>query len=190
MLTWLPYYLENARGLSQMEMVRSAGIYYLTDASFAAIGGWISDLWVRQGGTPTVVRKSVMGTGFAIAIIATIGCSIAGRDTYFHWLLAAGVGCGFMGAGVFAFSQTLAGAQAAGKWTGLQNGFGNFAGITCPWLTGFVVDKTGRFLAAFAITAAVLVLGFIGWVFVIGRVEQVKWKVQPEAALAPAAANS
>ena len=176
MLTWLPYYLVRARGLSQMEMVRSAGIYYLTDASSAAIGGWISDLWVRRGGTPTLVRKSAMGTGFAIAIVATIGCSLAGRDTYFHWLLGAGVGCGLMGAGVFAFSQTLAGPQAAGKWTGLQNGFGNFAGLTGPWLTGFVVDKTGKFLAAFAITAAVLVLGLIGWVFVIGPVEEVKWK--------------
>ncbi len=176
MLTWLPFYLVRARGLSQLEMVRSAGIYYLTDASSAAVGGWFSDFWIRRGGTATLVRKSVMGTGFVIAIVATIGCSLAGPHTYFHWLLAAGVGCGLMGAGVFAFSQTLSGAQAAGKWTGLQNGFGNFAGIICPWLTGFVVDKTGKFFTAFIITAAVLVLGGIGWVFVIGPVEEVKWK--------------
>ena len=188
MLTWLPYYLERSRGLSPLEMVRSAGSYYLTDASSAAIFGLISDLWMRRGANATVVRKSVMGAGFVIAIAATVGCSLAGADTYFRWLLAAGVGSGMMGVGVFAFSQTLAGAQAAGKWTGLQNGFGNFAGITCPWLTGFVVDKTGSFLSAFAITAAVLVLGFIGWVFVIGPVEQVKWKFS-NVALLPAAAK-
>lgn len=183
MLTWLPYYLERARGLSPLEMVRSAGIYYLTDASSAAVFGWVSDFWMRRGGNATVVRKSVMGAGFAIAIIATIGCSLAGHDTYFRWLLAAGVGCGMMGVGVFAFSQTLAGPQAAGKWTGLQNGFGNFAGLIGPWLTGFVVDKTGKFLAAFVITAAVLVLGFVGWVFVVGRVEEVKWKPAKAPAL-------
>ena len=176
MLTWLPYYLVRERGLSQLEMVRSAFIYYLTDASSAAVGGWISDFWIRRGGSATVVRKSVMGTGFAIAIIATIGCSLAGHDTYFHWLLAAGVGCGLMGSGIFAFSQTLAGARAAGKWSGLQNGFANFAGIIGPWLTGLVVDKTGKFLAAFVITAAVLVAGVIGWVFVVGPVKEVKWK--------------
>lgn len=188
MLTWLPYYLENARGLSPREMVRSAGIYYLTDASSAAIFGWISDFWMRRGGNATVVRKSVMGAGFVIAIVATVGCSLAGADTYFRWLLAAGVGCGMMGVGVFAFSQTLAGAQAAAKWTGLQNGFGNFAGVIGPWLAGFVVEKTGSFLSAFAITAAVLVLGVIGWVFIIGPVEQVKWKTS-EAAMLPAAAK-
>ena len=189
MLTWLPYYLVRARGLTQFEMVRSAGIYYLTDASSAALFGWISDFWMRRGGNATVVRKSVMGAGFVIAIIATVGCSLAGPETYFRWLLAAGVGCGMMGVGVFAFSQTLAGAQAAGKWTGLQNGFGNFAGITCPWLTGIVVDKTGSFLSAFAITAAVLVLGLIGWVFVIGPVEQVKWKLDNASTL-PADLNT
>lgn len=183
MLTWLPYYLEHARGLSPLEMVRPAVLYYLTDASSAALFGWVSDFWMRRGGDATIVRKSVMGAGFVIAIIATIGCSLAGPDTYFRWLLAAGVGCGMMGVGVFAFSQTLAGTQAAGKWTGLQNGFGNFAGLIGPWLTGFVVDKTGKFLAAFVITAAVLVLGFVGWVFVIGPVEEVKWKPGKASAL-------
>lgn len=177
MLTWLPYYLVRARGLSMTEMVRSAGIYYLTDASSAAIFGWVSDFWMKRGGNATVVRKSVMGTGFIIAIIATGGCALAGPHTYFRWLLAAGVGCGMMGVGVFAFAQTLAGAQAAGRWTGLQNGFGNFAGIIGPALTGFVVDKTGSFVAPFAITAAVLVFGAIGWVFVIGPVQEVQWKV-------------
>ena len=183
MLTWLPYYLVRERGLSQLEMVRSAFIYYLTDASCAAIGGWASDFCIRRGRSATVVRKSVMGTGIAIAIIATIGCSLAGHDTYFRWLLSAGIGCGLMGSGIFAFSQTLAGAQAAGKWSGLQNGFANFAGIIGPWLTGLVVDKTGKFLAAFVITAAVLVAGAIGWVFVIGPVEEMKWKAIKASAI-------
>jgi MFS-type transporter involved in bile tolerance (Atg22 family) len=80
-----------------------------------------------------------------------------------------------MGVGVFAYAQTLAGPLAAGKWTGLQNGIGNFAGLIGPILTGFVVSETGSFLAAFAITVVILIVGFVSWVFVVGPIEEVNW---------------
>jgi MFS-type transporter involved in bile tolerance (Atg22 family) len=86
-----------------------------------------------------------------------------------------------IGVGVFAFAQTLAGRQAAGKWTGLQNGFGNFAGIIGPALTGFVVQRTGNFFAPFAITVAVLLIGGLGWIFVVGTVEEVNWALHSDA---------
>jgi len=175
MLTWLPYYLVHARGLSLQKMVQAAGAYYLTDATSAAVTGWFADFWMRHGGSATLVRKSVMGTGHVLALVATAGLALAGPQTYFAWLLAAGVGVGMMGVGVFAYAQTLAGPQAAGKWTGLQNGFGNFAGLIGPALTGFVVDKTGSFLAPFAITVAILILGLVGWVVVVGPLQQVNW---------------
>jgi phosphotransferase system glucose/maltose/N-acetylglucosamine-specific IIC component len=46
----------------------------------------------------------------------------------------------------------------------VQNGFGNFAGLIGPALTGFVPDKTSSFLAPFAIAVAMLILGLISWV--------------------------
>jgi MFS family permease len=189
MLTWLPTYLVQARGLSTMEMVRAAGAYYLTDATSAGITGWLADFWMRHGGSTTLVRKSVMGTGNAIAIVATAGCALAGPHTYFAWLLAAGVGCGMMGVGVFCYAQTLAGPHAAGKWTGLQNGFGNFAGLIGPVLTGVVVDKTGSFLAPFAITVVVLIIGFVAWVFIVGPVQEVNWPARITAAAVDAQAT-
>jgi len=187
MLTWLPFYLVRDRGLSMEQMVRSAGIYYLTDAASAAVTGWVSDYFMRRGASATLVRKSVMGIGYCIAIIAIAGLALAGPRSYFRWLLAAGVGIGMIGVGVFAFAQTLAGARSAGKWAGLQNGFGNFAGIIGPALTGYVVDKTGSFIAPFAITVAVLIIGGAAWVFVIGPVQEISWK--EEAAIEVVAAS-
>jgi MFS family permease len=183
MLTWLPFYLVRERGLSMEAMVRAAGIYYLTDAASAAATGWISDFWMRRGGSATVVRKSMMGIGYAIATVAIAGLAMAPARIYFAWLLAAGLGIGMMGVGVFAFAQTLAGPEAAGKWTGLQNGFGNFAGIIGPALTGFVVDRTGNFFAPFAITLVVQVIGAIGWVLIIGKVEETAWAPEQPAAV-------
>lgn len=174
MVTWLPFYLVHERHLSMQTMAKTASVYYLVDAASAIVTGWISDFWIRRGGTPTVVRKSAMAIGHAIAAIAMGGCAMAGPLAYLPWLMAAGVGSGMTGQ-VLAFPQTLAGPQGVGRWTGLQNGFANVAGIVGPALTGFVVDRTGSFLAPFAITAAVLVAGGLAWVFVVGRVEQVDW---------------
>ena len=101
------------------------------------------------------------------------------------FLVGVAVGSGTAGAGTFAFAQTLAGPQAAGKWTGLQNGFANLAGIVAPALTGFLVDRTGNFLAPLAITATVLVGGGLSWVFVVERVEPVIWRSEPHRAPVP-----
>jgi MFS family permease len=160
-------------------MAKIAGAYYLADAASALATGWLSDMWIRRGFTPTVVRKSAMAIGYTTAAIALAGCAVAGPRTYLVWLMAVGVGCGMGGSGTFAFSQALAGPQAAGSWTGLQNGVANLAGVVGPALTGFVVDRTGHFLAAFAITAAVSMVGSLTWVLAIGRLEQVKWRLPP-----------
>ena len=64
-------------------------------------------------------------------------------------LLWAAAFWGISASNTWAITQTLAGPQAAGKWTGLQNFLGNLAGWIAPVVTGFVVDKTGRFFWGF-----------------------------------------
>ena len=177
-LLWIPLYLVHEHHLSSGMMTMTASAYYLIDATSATTTGWLADFWIRQGMTPTLVRKSVMAIGHGAAAIALTGCAFAGPHTYFAWLMAAGVGSGIAGSGVFAFSQTLAGPQAAGSWTGLQNGFANLAGVLGPWITGIVVDRTGHFQGAFLIVALLLVSGGLSWLFVVGRLELVNWKLE------------
>src|SRR5580692_10942963 len=57
-------------------------------------------------------------------------------------------------------------------------------GCVAPALTGFLVDRTGKFPVSLAITAAVLVARFLSWVFVVGSVEQVNWKSDQRSATA------
>jgi ACS family D-galactonate transporter-like MFS transporter len=180
MVTWLPFYLVRERHLSMQAMATTATVYYLTDAVSALATGRTADFWIRRGHTPTLVRKTVMAIGFAIAAIAMAACAASPR-IYLPWLMAVGVGCGIAGAGTFAFSQTLAGPPAAGRWTGLQNGFANLAGVVAPALTGFAVERTGSFMTAMAITTAMLIIGGFAWVFLVGRVEQVNWVTKSDA---------
>jgi ACS family D-galactonate transporter-like MFS transporter len=187
MMTWLPFYLVRARHLSMATMASTAGLYYLVDAVSAIAIGWISDHWIRAGGTPTLVRKSMMAVGFGLAAVAMGGCAIAGPHTYMAWLLAVAAGSGIGSSGTFCFAQTLAGPARAGRWSGLQNGCANFAGVVGPALTGLVVEKTGSFLAPFGITALVLVAGGLAWTLMVGPVAEICWQQEPMAAEAASA---
>ena len=109
-----------------------------------------------------------------LCVIATPSLSIA--------LLFAGSSFyGICNPHLFAGAQTLAGAQAAGQWMGVQNFVGNFAGIIAPALTGFLVGLTGRFFWAFAVLGALTVVGSLSWLFIVGPIEPVTWPAPPRS---------
>jgi ACS family glucarate transporter-like MFS transporter len=67
----------------------------------------------------------------------------------------------------------------AGRWSSLQNGIANFSGIAAPWLTGLIVEKRGSARLAFAVSGAVALVGAASWVFLVRRVEPVRWDALP-----------
>ena len=174
MITWLPSYLVRERHLPLVAMTGIAGLYYAVDAASAVLSGWLQDYFIAKHYPSTVVRKAAMAIGFSLAAVAVTGCVVTSA-TFLPWLLAAGVGCGITGPGLYTFPQTLAGPGAVGKWYGWQNGFANFAGVLGPSLTGFVLQQTRNFLAPFLITAGICVMGALAWVCIVGRVEAVDW---------------
>jgi ACS family D-galactonate transporter-like MFS transporter len=176
-VTWLPLYLVHEQHLSMHDMVNKAAVYYTVDAAAALATGWITDFCIRQGLGVGLVRKSAMAVGLTTAAVGFLGCACADFHSYFGWLMLAAVGLGTGGAGLWAFTQTLAGHRAVGRWCGLQNGFGNFAGVIGPALTGITVDWTGHFQVALVITAGVCLLGAMVWVFAVGEVRPVDWTI-------------
>jgi MFS transporter, ACS family, D-galactonate transporter len=188
MLTWLPTYLVLERHLSMKNMSVTAGLIYAVDALSAVSTGWLQDFAIVKGHAPTLVRKSAMVIGFVMAAAGLVIAPLAQGNIYIVWLMLAGFGCGMTGPGLYTFPQTLAGPEAVGKWYGWQNGFANFAGITGPALTGFVLQHTGTFFAPFAITAGVCIAGALAWVCIVGKVAQVEWRSARETASVPATA--
>ena len=178
-LTWLPFYLSHERHLSQEAIARAAGAYYLVDAASALLTGWLCDVWIQRGGQSSFVRKSAFAIGHLTVTVAVIACAVAGPDAYYPWLLLAGMGSGAAGCGVFLFAQTIAGPRAVGRWSALQNGFGNFAGLIAPALTGFLIDRTGHFFAAFALVAMISAAGGLLWLFAV-RLAPAEWSREAE----------
>ncbi len=175
LLTWMPYFLVRERNLSLTQMAKVAGGGYLSAAVLALICGRLSDRLIRNGASPTRVRKGFAATGMGCGAIALIGCLTGGTTLTIVMLVAATASYGICCSNVWAITQTLAGPVAAGRWTGLQNFAGNFAGMIAPALTGFVVDRTGHFFWAFAIAAGVTLLGAFAYGFAIGPVKPVEW---------------
>jgi MFS family permease len=176
LITWLPFYLVHERHFSISTMSVVSGIAFLGTAISAAVSGWASDRWIARGGSVTRVRKTFTGAGPLIASAVVLVAVIHDPRVAMALLILVCVAMGVCSSNLWAVTQTLAGARMAGKWTGLQNFGGNFAGIVAPALTGFVVGRTGRFFWAFAITGAISVLGSAAWIFVVGPLRQVAWR--------------
>jgi ACS family hexuronate transporter-like MFS transporter len=159
-------------------LTKAATAYYLLDSGAALLTGWISDHFIKQGARASVVRKTASALGHIIAASAMIACAFAQGDSYLPWLLVAAVGSGMAACGVFLFAQALAGPRAVGQLSALQNGFGNFAGLIGPALTGFLVDRSGQFVSAFALAAAISLTGAAFWTLAV-RFAPVRWPAAP-----------
>jgi ACS family D-galactonate transporter-like MFS transporter len=182
LLTWMPFFLVHERHFSLAQMAKIAGSCYLAAALVALYCGRLSDRLIVKGISPTVVRKGFTGAGMACAAVVLMGCVADRPALSIVMLVAATASYGVSASNVWAITQTLAGPAATGRWTGLQNFMGNFAGMIAPALTGFVVDRTGHFFWAFAITAGACLLGVVSWILIIGPVKPVEWNQTRQAA--------
>jgi ACS family D-galactonate transporter-like MFS transporter len=181
MLTWLPQYLLMERHYSTRLMALTGWLPFCATAAGATVGGFLSDAWIRRGASPTLVRKTfVIGglTGCAIFLLPAV--MVADQLVAMSLLILAAFIYGLYSGNLWAITQTLAGAVAAGKWTGIQNCAGNLAGIAAPVVTGFIVERTGSFFFAFVWVCVNLLMSACSYLFVVGRVEPVSWSgVQP-----------
>ena len=184
LVTWLPFYLTRERDFSMSQMARIGGWVYLLFAISSTVWGKLSDRWIAAGSLPTTVRKTVATLGFISIGIFFAASAFASGTVFLVSLSLAGVAMGMSSSNIWAMTQTMAGPQMVGRWTGVQNFAGNFAGAVAPWLTGFLLDRTGHFYWAFVITSAVAWVGAVSWIFVVGPIEAVAWNESPDVSSA------
>lgn len=58
----------------------------------------------------------------------------------------------------------------------MQNTWGNVAGLIAPIATGLILGATGSYQYAFMLAAAINVLGLIGWVLMLPKIEPIQWR--------------
>ena len=192
LLTWLPSYLKRGRGFSMDQVAKYGSLLFLMSAIAAIAAGKLSDRWINSGTAPTRMRKGCLVLGASGVGICLALSAVTEGATFILMLALTGAFLGIGACSTWAVTQTLAGPGAAGRWTGVQNFIGNFAGWIAPMLTGYLIDRTGRYESAFFITAAVAWIGALSWGLIVGPIEPVKWEqLTPNPAmLAPPAAEA
>ena len=181
LLTWLPSYMVMERHFSMDRMATMGALAYLAIGLSSALCGWLSDRWIAAGGTPTRVRKTFTVGGLILSTVILPVVTVENKDLSMALLFLACIFFGMWSSNHWALIQTLAGPAAAGKWTGIQNGVGNLAGVAAPALTGLVVHRTGEFFWAFAVATGIVLAGACFYMFVIGPIVQVDWSIRKVA---------
>ncbi|HTL17943.1 MAG TPA: MFS transporter [Patescibacteria group bacterium] len=171
LLSWLPYYLVRERGLSMDAMAVITAVAYGVTALATTAAGWLADRLITAGSSPIRVRTACTSFGLALATIV-VGVGWVRSSTVALALLF----CSCFFYGIFASShwaitQTIAGPSTVGKWSGLQNCIANTAGVAAPAITGLLVERTGRFFWAFAVSAGVVLTGACIYAFILRSVE-------------------
>jgi len=174
-VSWMPLYLVQAQGYTVPEMANLGGAIYLVYAAAAYGSGWLSDRWIETGATVNRVRKTFFVATLLLSAAGLLACAVLPPSGAIASLFVIAVGLGAVGPHIFASAQTLAGPQGAGKWVGVQNAFGNFAGILGPIVTGIIVDRTGGFEGAFVLAAAVTLTGVLGYGVIVSKIAPIQW---------------
>jgi len=172
LLTWLPLYLVQVRGLTIERMALLATMLYLAQAASALAWGWLSDAWIARGWPEHVVRKAMLALSNVAIAVTTLGIALADSEReLFAWMIAWAVGFSIGATNLFATSQIFAGPRAAGSWVGIQNFIGNIAGIVGPVITGLIIDRTGSYMGAFVVAAAVTAAGALCYWLAVPKIE-------------------
>ena len=176
LISWLPTYLINERGLSMRSVAVLGSLPFWAMAATSMIGGWWSDRWIAAGGGVTKVRKTFVAGGMLLCCVTLLPAAVVRTPQVSAALLV--VSCsalGFFTSNVWAITQTLAGPLAAGSWTGIQNAVGNLGGVLSPALTGIIVSSTGSYVIPFAVSSGVLFIGMLSYFTLVGEIRELRW---------------
>ena len=161
LLSWLPSYFRDVQGVS----IENAGLFsagpWLAMAITMNIGGAVSDRRIRKGTSVTRMRKMMQCGGLltsGIFLLATRGAHTPSIALIL--LIGATAALGFTWSGFAAGVLDIA-PRHGGLLVGFTNTIGQIPGIVGVAVTGWLVDVTGTYTAAFVLTAAISLLGAI-----------------------------
>ena len=161
---WLPGYLQTERHLSLAKSGWLAAIPFLAGAFGMLSSGISVDLWAKRGAKLTTVHRTQLVIGMLISAAASFFVAHSGSTA------AAITGISFAlfvihfaGTSGWGYTQTVSPGRYVSALAALQNFFSFMVGSAAPIVTGRIVDKTHSFGLAFAVCAAVAVLGALSY---------------------------
>ncbi|HEY1615502.1 MAG TPA: MFS transporter [Rhizomicrobium sp.] len=161
LLSWLPSYFRDVHGVN----ITSAGLFsagpWLAMAAAMHIGGSVSDRMIRNGMSVTIVRKIMLCSGLIVSGAFLFATREAQSPAMAVALLIVATGAlGFTWCG-FAPGILDIAPRNGGLLMGFTNTIGQIPGIIGIAVTGWLVDVTGTYTAAFVLSAALSLIGAV-----------------------------
>jgi MFS transporter, ACS family, D-galactonate transporter len=173
LLTWMPTYFSTLHLSPTASVLWTSVPWLVATLTDLLVGGWMVDVLIKRGHDDTRVRKTVLIVGTALGL-GIAGAMFTSNVAIAVFWISISIG-GLAAAAPVGWSLPglIAPRDSVGKVGGILN-FGNqVAGITAPIVTGYLVGPHNSFGAAFAVTAAILLVGIGAYVFLLGKVEPV-----------------
>jgi MFS family permease len=181
-VSWLPGYLVIER---QMTVLRSgivASLPFLLGMVGTLAGGWLGDYLIKRGVSPTVSRKSIIGTGLSISTVMVVAAAFVAQAWLAVTLITLCVGFLRLATGsANSLPIDLAPRAVVATLTSIQNFFGNVGGLLAPIVTGYLVSATGSFVGSLVVAGGMALLGAVSYVFILGNLEtgRIEPRVRP-----------
>ena len=175
-LGYLPLYLEKARGFDKVQMAEVASAAYLVNALAALLGGWAMGRAMEKGWSATLVCKLPLASAQVVGLVTMLAMPVLPIRGCLACLFAYEIFLGLSSPPYFMIPQLMAGPRGVARWVGIQNMIGNFPGIIGMVFAGVLIDaSSGSYVTAFLVAGLIDVLGLVGWVLILGKVEPVDW---------------
>ena len=159
LLSWLPSYFRDVQGLS----IANAGLFsaapWLTMFAVTNVVAMLSDRMIQRGVSVTTTRKLMQCSGLvlcAVFLLATRGAHSPGAALLLLCAATGALGGAWCG---YAVAIVDVAPRHSGVLGGFSNTFATIPGIVGVAVTGWLVDVTGTYSAAFVLTAVVSAVG-------------------------------
>jgi len=161
-ITWLPTYLQRARGFDPQQAGWLAALPLVSIAGGVSLGGWLSDVLAHRWGV-RAGRRAPGLVGLPLAALAVAGAVFTDSPGLAAGLLAAAAGLAALGVSP-AWAVCLdIGGRHAGVVSGTMNTFGNLGGALSPVIFGQSLAAWGRWDVPLLSVAALYLVAAACW---------------------------
>lgn len=174
LVTWLPSYLSFALHVDLLHSFLYTGVPWLFATITDLVAAFASDGLIRRGWDASRVRKAVLvgGTAFGLGIV---GAAQAHSPVAALVWISISIG-GLSAAAPIGWSipSMIVPRRSVGTVGGIVNFSNQLSGIAAPIITGYIVQETHGYALAFAVSGVYLMVGILSYIFLLGRVEQIR----------------
>ena len=172
LLTWLPSYLSSALHVDLLHSFLYTGVPWLVaTAADLFVGGWLVDALIERGWNANAVRKSVLVAGTTCGLGILGAANTHSAMTALVWISISIGGLSAASAVGWSVPSLIAPRSSVGRVGGIINFSNQLSGICAPIITGYLVAARQSFALAFGVSAAYLMIGIAGYIFLLGRIE-------------------